>query len=477
MRTAAAWLGLLTLELIGAATLTLLCSDPSRWKVTAKLGLSFALGLVVLSVSLFLASWFGLKPVWWFGVVELLALTGLAVMFRREQCLSWVPRAAPDPLLPRHWSRGLAILLIAFIVAVCGVVGAVSLTEPLVEWDVIAIWALKGKVLLHESVRASPYFHDISKAYSHLDYPLLWPLAMAWVWSWAGRPDLDVVKVLAPALLCAFAAVFFGLLRRRNDVPRALLFTALLVGVPMVLSQISRLMADAPLSLFVCATFALCYLWVHAGHGDDLRLAGCFGAGMLFTKNEGIGFFAILLVVVGSVVAFRRKAKEALSAAVWLVGVPLLLTGAWFAFRSGIPKVHEDYGTRISPVFVFENASRVPQILRNSLEFFGNVQDWGVFWPVLAVALIVTARQWLRWPVLFLVMALAMVLSMYGYIYVVSPWQLDDLMVTTANRLLLHVAPLCVFLLAELLRSAGLLTVLGPDETEERERTASARAS
>jgi hypothetical protein len=167
--------------------------------------------------------------------------------------------------------------------------------------------------------------------------------------------------------------------------------------------------------------------------------------------------------VVGAV---RRKAEEVVSVGLWLVALPLVLTGAWFAFRSGIPKVSEDYGARISPVFFFENASRVPKILGDSLIYVGNVEDWGVLWPVMAVALVVTARQWMRWPALFLVMTLALVLLMYGYIYVVSPWKLEELMVTTANRLLLHVAPLCVFLLAELLRSGRLLTVLGPDETE-----------
>jgi hypothetical protein len=120
--------------------------------------------------------------------------------------------------------QGIEVVLIVFIVGVCVVVGAVSLLEPLVEWDVIAIWALKGKVLLHESVNGSAYFHDVSKAYSHLDYPLLWPLAMSWVWCWAGEPNLEVVKALAPALLCALAALFYGLLGRCHS--RAILFSS-----------------------------------------------------------------------------------------------------------------------------------------------------------------------------------------------------------------------------------------------------------
>src|SRR5262249_37475285 len=69
-----------------------------------------------------------------------------------------------------------------------------------------AIWALKAKILLHEPASSSSYFSDLSRAYSHLDYPLLWPLAIAWAWTAVGEADLTAVKVLAPALLLAFAA-------------------------------------------------------------------------------------------------------------------------------------------------------------------------------------------------------------------------------------------------------------------------------
>ena len=181
------------------------------------------------------------------------------------------------------------------MVSLCVLVGSVSLLEPLVEWDVIAIWAFKAKVLLYAPASASSYFHAASKAYSHLDYPLLWPFAMTWLWSWVGTADLQAVKPLGPALLCAMAAGFYGLLRRSIDRPRSLLFGALVLGLPMVLSQTARLMTDAPLSFFVAVSFMCSYLWLKTGHRDDLRLAGFFTAGMLFTKSEGTGFFLILL--------------------------------------------------------------------------------------------------------------------------------------------------------------------------------------
>ena len=87
---------------------------------------------------------------------------------------------------------------------------------------------------------------------------------------------------------------------------------------------------------------------------------------------------------------------------------------------------------------------------KGSLRYFGDWSDWLAFWPIVGLAVGFGARRWLGRPPMFLVAAVLLILGMYGATYVVSPWQLADLMEFTSNRLLLHVTPLCVFLLAEI---------------------------
>jgi hypothetical protein len=456
MMTMRAWGGLLVMEFIGGCVLTLLCSDLRRWGLAAKLGLSFYLGLAVLTISLFLASLVGLKPVWWFGVLEFVALFFAVAVFRRQQLTCWW---SSQPTAKAGQSPSFEIVLTVFIAGICGVVSAVSLVEPLVEWDVISIWALKAKVLLREPAGTTSYFYDVTKAYSHLDYPLLWPFALAWVWSWAGDADLQIVKASAPALLWASTGLCYGLLRRRGDRFNALLFTAMLIGLPMLLSQTSRIMADPVLSFFVMAAFVCCFLWIESGHPDDLRLTGFFTAGMLFTKNEGMGLFLILIIMAFCGLLAQKKFGQMLSAAIWLLVVPLAMTAAWFAFRWGIPKVHEDYGARINPLCFLNNISRIPKMAFYSSQYWANAGDWLIFWPLFLLAVIVSPRHWIRQPAKFLIMAAALSAAMYGYVYVVSPWELSDLMEVTANRLLLQIAPLCVFVMAETMRASGLLVV------------------
>ncbi len=458
-----ACLGIAVIELIGIAVFTLLTSDMQRWTSAAKFGLSFCLGLVTLTLSLFIGSWCGLKPVWWFGVCEAILLGVLAFLFRKEQVREFFC-SSPEKTVARRapWMRIVEVGALIFIAVTIALVSGVSLLEPLVEWDVIAIWAFKAKVLFHESVAATPYFQDVTKAFSHLDYPLLWPITMTWIWACVGDTDLESLKLLSPALLLALAATFYGILRRCVSSFSALLFTALLFGVPMVLSQTARLMTDVPLGLFVLSGFGCFYLWIRDNHSDDLKLAGLFATGMLFIKNEGIGFFVIFLVAAITLLAVQRKARRIPSVALWVFVVPMTLTALWFVFRANIPKVHEDYASRLSPKFFFEEISRFPEVLKGTFHYCGNTYDWLGFWALFLLVIVFCLPLLIKPPQSWLSLIVCLSFAMYGYIFVVSPWPVKDLLETAANRLLLHLTPLCAFLMAELSRAAGLL----PRESE-----------
>jgi hypothetical protein len=452
-----AFLSVFLLLMIGAAALTLVCSDLGRWNLPAKIGLSFGFGLLILTVTLFIASLCGAKPTPVTGLIEAILLLGIVVAIRRDNLAHWLPHKSEQDTSETLSLRVLAGVLFVFVIGILFVVSAASLLEPIVEWDVIAIWGLKAEVLLHEPVITSRYFSDLPKAYSHLDYPLLWPFAIAWVWSCIGSVDLVKVKVLAPTLLASLLFLFFGLLRRKASRPHALFFTAVLAAIPMLLTQTSRMLADAPLAFFALGAFVCTYLWLESGHPDDLRIASTFAVGMLFTKNEGIGFWFILGIITATGLAAERRIKLLQSAGLWLGAVPVLVMLPWFIFRSGIPKIHEDYGGRINPVYFLGNLSRIPDMLGSSIRFFLNWNDWLLFWPLAFLLLILTPMHSCRRPMVFLLAGAVLPLLMYGYIYIITPWNLSNLMDATANRLLLHVAPLWVFLFAEQVRACKLL--------------------
>ncbi len=452
------WLALAIIELVGAGTLTLLCSNLRRWGLPARLGLSFGLGQVALTLWLFVASLLGFKPVWWLGVGECAVLWIAVGTFRRRAASGWLEHSqttsSPDAPAWLRWFECAAAVLLASTLLI---VTATSVVEPLAEWDVVSFWALKAKVLLHEPLSSASYFVDPSKAYSQLDYPLLWPLTMAWIWAVVGKADLQAIKWLTPAMLCAVAGAFYGLVRTGADRARALLFTAVLFALPMQLSQTSRLSADVPFGFFVMASFACTYLWLRSGDEQNLKIAAPFACGMLLTKNEGIGLFVVLVIAATVTMATTPLRSRWRSASAWLVAVPLGLAAPWLSFRLTIPKLNIDYASRIDFRILAQDGSRVWEVPLRSFTYFGDFADWLVFWPLLALVLLITMTRSPRFDCMFLLTGLVLALGAYGFAYVITPWELGEIMDSTANRLLLHLAPLSVFLMAELAGTERLL--------------------
>jgi hypothetical protein len=354
----------------------------------------------------------------------------------------------------------------AALILVTATVATTTLLEPLVDWDVLAIWAYKATILVHEPVVSSAYFSDVSKAYSHLDYPLLWPLNMSWVWSFTGSEDLSAVKLLGVALLVSFLASCFGLLRMRLDRSTSLLFTVLLVSVPMLQNASIRMAADVPLSFFFFASAVTLSAWLESGDGDMLKLAAICATGLLMTKNEGMALFGILVVTAGGVLVLERNFAQLPRAGGWLVALPLGLSSPWLLFRTTIPKVHENMGALMSPSIALDNIDRLPTIAAALPRYLGSTDDWRFLWPLVLVIVILGWRACRRASILFLLVAAQLALLLYVYVYLVTPWDPAALIEISFSRLALHVAPVEVVLIALIADASGWLPWRTPPASE-----------
>lgn len=440
--------GLAIILVIGAGWLALILDEPGRWRPSARLGLSFGLGLIVMTLALFFASLGGLLPSFSIGVLLALFSVSAAVLRRGRRFREVLVWGDADLLRDSSRDGGLAGYAGGLIiVAAITLVAAVSMLEPIVEWDVVATWTYKARVLMREPIGETQYFHDVTKAFSNLDYPLLWPLSIAWIWTCAGEGDPQMAKILSPALLAAFAFVLLGILERVAGRARSLVITAIFITLPMMLSQAIRLMADAPLGFYIMASAGMTWLWLRDGRSDDLKLAGAFAVGMLFTKNEGAGHLLILLLVtLAATIQDRRKDVPAVL--LWLLVVPALATACWFQFRSGIPQVKIDYAGRLRFSVVGENLFRLPAITIGAMTSLLNWRDWHIFWPIVFVTYTSKWRGIMMESRWFPAVAILLASGIYAVILAVTPWTVEDLLEFTAPRLFLQVAPLGAFMLA-----------------------------
>src|SRR5258708_2504675 len=77
---------------------------------------------------------------------------------------------------------------------------AAAMRAPL-GWDGLFNQEFKARLAFeHQPQGQLPlaYFSDTSRAWSHPTYPLLVPFAEFWIYSWLGRIDQQMVKVLFP---------------------------------------------------------------------------------------------------------------------------------------------------------------------------------------------------------------------------------------------------------------------------------------
>jgi hypothetical protein len=431
---------------VGDALLRLLCRDASAFGVAGRAGLGFGLGAIGTSTFSLLASLLGAQaPAW-------PMLAGAAVLWLAARRLRPAPGAgAAAPRAGGRW-RALRAALLGYLGLWLGLLAALCALEPLVEWDVIAIWGYKAKLLLRETIAETSYFGDATRAYSHLDYPLLWPLVLRGTWSFVGHADVAAIKLVGVALMLAFAGAFHGLLSLGRDPLAALLATALLVSVPIWQAQVVRLGADAPLAYFWLLCAGCSYAWLDGGGAGLLRLAGVFAVGVLLTKNEGIALFGVLAASgIATLLAGGGRARLPRFLA-WQVALPLLVTAPWFVWRARVPQLAEDYAARIGPGNALAHAERLPEILTRTGSYMLVPEDWLLVWPLVALACAIGIGRLAGRPLVFLFLCAQLPLAVYAYVYAVTPWELADLMEVSASRLLLHVLPLELWLVCELAR-------------------------
>lgn len=442
-------------------TLLLLAAGRAAWALAApsdcplaieRWALSFGLGAGITALAVFDLSLAGVGTSPW-TVISAVALPVAALAVRKRRA----PQATGTPFriasLSGAWLL-LPILPAALLLFVQAVAFPVGTAFPWAEWDAFAIWLYKGKVMLDHAVRWSPYFHDVTKSYSHLDYPLLVPSIAASVWSFAGSAE----EPAARAVLSLFYAGLLGVIYAASRTwlaPLVALWIVWLVGAaPSLLTHAGAGTADVPFAFFVaCAALSL-LRWAHGGRLPRLVHAALFTAFALFTKQEGIAF-ALSMGAGLLVVALARRGRQDLAGAALFVAILALAAGPWIAFRSGLPHTHIDYGGRISLPLVLENHSRVGPVLSAVARLLVDFSGWGPVWPALLVAAVLS----LLWKRDRGVGAVAIVLvaqsAAYLFAYVVSPWSLSRLLPVTLPRLAIHVLPLVAMLGSPWLAHAG----------------------
>lgn len=320
-------------------------------------------------------------------------------------------------------------------------IGSATLSSPLTECDAFAIWVFKAKVLFLAPLSPTPaYFHDLALSYSHLDYPLLIPFLTAGGFTAAGGPTDFTAKALSLVMDSGLVVMLYSGLRWRLATLPATLLTAIFTTLPAWHHYAGCACADVPLALFMTGSAIYTAKWLVEPRREFLICAVLFSSFAAFTKNEGLPWALMDGLIIG-LFSLRYRNQRKHTAGIHYFCALAVLLGPWLVWRQFLPHTHEHYEARLLSPHLWEQVTRLGPILTSGLIAFTKPAQWGFLWLLPVAALVLGWRE-LRRPA-WLAMGLLLGLQLTSYVaaLIVTPWNLEDLLPITQDRLLLHLIP------------------------------------
>ncbi len=338
---------------------------------------------------------------------------------------------------------GCAVILVGIIALYYSVV--VARLAPHGDYDAQAIWNLRARFIYRSGDTWQNAFSPLINRNFHMDYPILVPVSVVGGWNTLGGEVLRVPAVLSMLFLLGMAGLLYSALAYLRSHSQAAIATTILLATPGLLLFSTFQTADIPLTYFFLASVSL---FVLAGNADNRRLfflSGLMAGFSAWTKNEGIPFLLLMILFAGLVFGLQRSRAHILSL---LAGTsfPLMTIFLFKIFISVNNDLFTNNGLSEMIGKVLE-PTRYLLILTHLATEFLHLGNWPI--SIIAILLlygwIIGIRQPDNWAEKAAWIVPAAQLTMYMFVYVVTPHDLQWHMNYSMSRLLIHLFPLALF--------------------------------
>lgn len=430
--------------LTGAAAIRIIAGNEQR-SIPEAFGLSITLGFGIAGTFLLLVSLLGIAP----GRMVILLLgaiaAGTVIACRaKKRSICFTP-----PRFGRALLELFSLLLAIGLLLTIGITAIIAMSYPIFDWDALMIWGLKAKVLYGSALTPRPaYFTDLRYNFSHLDYPLLLPMLLAGAYGAVNSVQEQLARSVLPLLFFGQILTFYSGARLLVSRPAALLLTLLTICTPFAIHLSTLGSADMPLTTFRTAAAVSMLQWCIQRRRSDAIFCALFTLFAGLTKAEGLplAVFSAGVMLAVSANAIRRR-SVAIDLA-WFFAILIAGMGIWLAWRAGLPHTDENYLSRLGPSIIMENLHRLKDILGTFAAQCAGIRTFGFVWLLLPVMAALGyrgfrwAQTWMLWSLLLLQFGL------YVVIYIITPWDVNELMGNSINRLITHMAPIAGLIIA-----------------------------
>ena len=353
--------------------------------------------------------------------------------------------ASPRRLTTVDWLvRGLFA-----VIATTAVISAIVtyMNAPHGQWDAWAVWNQKARFLYRGD---AGWIALLANDWSNPGHPLLIPTTVARLWAYAGAELTIVPATVAMVFGTAIVATVVGALDASRA--RAWIAGSVLLAAGTFVQQVASQQADVPFAFFLVSTLVvLREATIAVGRNDgemagSLLLAGTLAGLAAWTKNEGV---PVVVATAALVVWLALRQTQPRRAAWWVVGaVPAVVTLAWFklvvapvapAYLAEAPTLALLLERFLGP----ERHAVVDPILWRYASAWGGPLAGGVVPLGLGAAALFAVMRSGRSARVIIGVVGVMFVSYYG-IYLLTSMDIEWLVMTTFDRLLVQIWPALV---------------------------------
>lgn len=267
-------------------------------------------------------------------IIGTLAL-GLVLAFSRRRPSLWNPDDIVQPAEKKDWASRLCPLAF-FVMLFCAIISfiLISLSHPYGDFDAVSIWNMRSRFLARGTAHWREAFAD-SESLPHPDYPLLLPATIARCWKFVGCEPVLVPIVVASLFTFSSVGLLYSSLASLRSKQTAFLGGIVLLGVSSFVAVGASQYADTIIGFFVLSAISALALYDAVSPTESfgfLVLAGAAAGFCAWTKNEGL-LFVLLLLVVRFLLSVQNRGwrSSAREVALITMGVlPALVVVAYF---------------------------------------------------------------------------------------------------------------------------------------------------